>query len=553
MIYLLVFFLSFIGTIFSLPFLIGFLIKEKVVDLPNERKIHTIPIPRMGGIIIYLIVTLLTFPYLSDLKLLLSVLFSSFLLVVCGVWDDIIGMKWNYKFILQVISALTLIFYFDSRINTISFFNIVIPNPLNYLLLLLFIIGVINSINFMDGLDGLVAGYSIQVLWILLALSIIAGDKILIIIIVSLLGSLLGFLKYNAFPAKIFLGDTGSLTLGFFLILTSLLITIDSYNNNLDLTFPVILLGVPIVDTLKVIFLRIKNKKHIFLADKSHLHHTIIDGKVHHKITVVIVLLLSSLYGIDSIIYLKASRTIAVFIFIMLSIVLIYVPEILNKITKMRFFLSTQPKIIHFSKFLEAFFLRLFLPLSFILVILLLFITMPGTTSLRANILYVFLSSVAVMLMITFSRRLVNKNISDIYVLINFLVFFICSDFSYPIFYLFGIYHNAPHLTAGLFFAVITVMVLFFISERDILFTEKKIFLTGLDITLLVVIMFLYVLDVILSSNKLNFFGINLIEAFVLYLWYKVVIYFNVRISRFVFYGSFVLPMLAIIIILVNS
>ncbi len=552
MIYLLAFFLSFIATIFLLPYLISYLRKANIVDEPDSRKIHTEAIPRMGGILIYLIVIVITLSFSEDLRLIGIVLLSSIFLVICGIWDDVKGLKWNAKFIFQFVSAVILLTFLYPQIKQLSIFGIIIPFPFSLLVLLLFIVGTINSINFMDGLDGLVTGFSIQVMWILLILSLLNGNSIIMLLIVTLLGSLFGFLKYNAYPAKIFLGDTGSLTLGFFIVLISILVTLKYLSGNLDLSFPVILLGIPIIDTLKVMVVRIVKKSNPFLADKSHLHHMIINGRVRHKVTVVIILIFSSLYGIDSIIYLKFPHNIALSVFILLSLCLLYVPAFLNKFTNMQVFLKNRPRLLNFSETLHSRFLNSFLPLSLITIVLFVIISMPGSSSIHPQVLYVFLASVVIMFLISFSRRLATKNIRDIYVLLNLLVFFICRDFSSSLFEHLGIYHDTAFLTGDIFLTFITFLVLFFIYEKDMLFEKKKIYLTGLDITLFVVVMTLYILDILFPSVKTNFFGINLLEAFILFLWYKVVIYFNEKVSNYIFYSSFALPMLAILLIFLN-
>jgi UDP-GlcNAc:undecaprenyl-phosphate GlcNAc-1-phosphate transferase len=536
-----------------MPYLIAYLKKANIVDMPDERKIHTEAIPRMGGIIIYAIVLSITFSFTEDVNLVRPIVISSFFLVVCGIWDDIIGMKWSFKFILQVISAIILIVFLYPQIKQLSIFGIIIPFPFNFILLLFFIVGTINSINLMDGLDGLVTGFSIQVMWILLILSLISGNGILMLMIVTLLGSLFGFLKYNAYPAKVFLGDTGSLTLGFFIVLISILVTLKHLGNNLDLTFPIILLGIPIVDTIKVMSLRIIKKGNPFLADKTHLHHTIIHGRVRHKVTVVIILILSLLFGIDSIAYLKFPHEIAIIIFIFLSLCLIYVPAMMNRLTRMNVFLNTRPRLMHFSEVLRSMFISSFIPISLIITIVFLFISLPGRSKLPQEMLYLFLACVALMFLISFNRRLVNKSVRDIYVLLNFMVFFICSDFSSSVFKSFGVYHNTAQLTGDVFLTFITFMVLFFIYERDMLSSTYKTYLTGLDIILLVVVMSLYVMGLLFATRKLSFFGLNLVEAFVLFLWYKVVLYFNEKVSNYIFYSSFALPLLAIILIFLNT
>ncbi len=174
--------------------------------------------------------------------------------------------------------------------------------------LLFFIVGGINSINLLDGLDGLASGFSLLVFSIILILSIVADDAFLILLTVSLIGSLLGFLRFNAFPASIFLGDTGSLVLGSFLVIASLKTALNFEQSTLNLTFPTMLLAVPMIDTIKVFIYRIIHKKSPFQADNSHLHHIIYHSNIKHEITVFLIEIFTLIYVLLALFYLRGFK-----------------------------------------------------------------------------------------------------------------------------------------------------------------------------------------------------------------------------------------------------
>ena len=309
MIYLIVFFTSLVLTLFFTPALIDFITRIKVVDLPGERRVNKSAIPRMGGLIIYVVVLILVISFYGNLNSVRFFILASGLIALLGIVDDMVGVKWNHKFIIQFLMSFFLIYFLAGNFDVVNFFGIELVFPLNYLLMILLIVGVINSINMLDGLDGLVSGFSLLVLFVTFLVGYNTGNSLLLILSASLMGALIGFLKFNAFPAKIFLGDTGSYTLGFFLITASLLAGISSKTRTLDLTFAVILLSVPILDTVKVMLMRLLNKRNPFLPDRSHIHHILLEKIPSHKITVFIIESIALLFAALSIYYLFGNKS----------------------------------------------------------------------------------------------------------------------------------------------------------------------------------------------------------------------------------------------------
>ena len=227
MIYLIISFLTFLITVVLTPFLIQYLIKKDIVDKPNgeERRIHTEPIPTMGGLIIFAVIFIITFAFYHDLISKIYFIAGAFIAFGLGVADDLREVKWHVKFIVQSLAALFLILAFDmNNLTVIQFMGYTLLPGLNYLVLFILIVGLLNSFNLMDGLDGLVAGYSLIVASMCFLLNMGSEFFFISYLSAAIIGTTLGFLKFNANPARIFLGDTGSLTLGY--LITGLVISI---------------------------------------------------------------------------------------------------------------------------------------------------------------------------------------------------------------------------------------------------------------------------------------------------------------------------------------
>ena len=156
MIYIVVFFTSLVLTLFFTPSLIDFITSIKVVDMPGDiRRVNTSPVPRMGGIIIYVVVLIMTISFYEDLDSIRFFILASGLIALLGIVDDMIGVHWNHKFIIQFLMSFFLIYFLSQKFDVVSFFGFQLAFPLNYIFLTLLIVGVINSINLLDGLDGL--------------------------------------------------------------------------------------------------------------------------------------------------------------------------------------------------------------------------------------------------------------------------------------------------------------------------------------------------------------------------------------------------------------
>jgi len=274
------------------------------IDVPNERKVHKKPIPRLGGLGIYA-GFLLGYMIFGEQSLKMNaILIGSFIIVITGILDDIKPIPARYKFLGQLVGASVIPLYGEMLLKDISAFGIYIDfGILAYPITILFIVAVINCINLIDGLDGLAAGISsIYFITIgIIAILLHNSTGLDVILTFIMLGSTLGYLWHNFYPAKIFMGDSGSMFLGYIIAVIALLgfknITLTS------LIIPILLLAIPIMDTLFAIIRRVINHKPIGMPDKSHLHHQLLNLKFSQKRTVLIIYLVDILFACASIIY----------------------------------------------------------------------------------------------------------------------------------------------------------------------------------------------------------------------------------------------------------
>ena len=246
-------------------------IHVNAMDEPNPRKIHKVPMPRLGGLAIYLAFLLGYILYGEISTQMISILIGSFLLILVGMIDDINPVPARYKLIVQIIAASIVVLYGNLSFTEISllgqriFFNKIIGSIIS----IIFIVAITNAINLIDGLDGLAAGissiYFLTIAIIAFILNRIGGLDVIISLI--MLGSTLGFLFHNFPPAKIFMGDTGSLFLGFMISIIALLgYKVTTFTS---LIVPIIILAIPIFDTVFAILRRILKGQNIGVADKE--------------------------------------------------------------------------------------------------------------------------------------------------------------------------------------------------------------------------------------------------------------------------------------------
>ncbi|TFG90052.1 MAG: undecaprenyl/decaprenyl-phosphate alpha-N-acetylglucosaminyl 1-phosphate transferase [Candidatus Atribacteria bacterium] len=264
--------------------------KQYMVDMPGHRKIHEEAIPNLGGIVIFfgfLLSLLFVIPIEGQFRILLI---GGVIILLLGVVDDIANLSPKHKFIIQMIPALIVVIYNSNLINNFIVNQLKSFDLLGYLLypvLVFWIVGVTNSINLIDGLDGLACGVSLIALVTFFILGLRQNLEALSLISIALVGSMLAFLRFNFNPAKIFLGDSGSTFAGFMLASIGALWVLNS-GNAFFIFIPIIILALPIFDTLFAIWRRYRSHHPIFQADKEHLHHRLLARGISHKNVVLI-------------------------------------------------------------------------------------------------------------------------------------------------------------------------------------------------------------------------------------------------------------------------
>lgn len=324
-------FLCIVTSILFTPLIKKLAIKIGATDQPNSRKVHQKVMPRLGGLAIYFsffVGYLILRPTSNDFEIL-PILIGGFIIIITGVLDDIIELSPKLKLLGQLVAAGIVVIYGGIEAD---FINLPFGGVLNFgyftiPITIIWIVGITNAINLIDGLDGLAAGVSSIALITISGMAIIMGDIFVLSIGVILLGSTLGFLLYNFYPAKIFMGDSGALFLGFMISVLSLL----GFKGVTFISFivPIIILGVPISDTLFAIIRRIVNKQPISMPDKSHLHHCLLNLGYGHRKTVLMIYGMSAMFGLVAVIFSMATMWVS---FIVVLALLLTMEIIVEKI-----------------------------------------------------------------------------------------------------------------------------------------------------------------------------------------------------------------------------
>ncbi len=281
--------------------------KVGAMDIPDEeRRVHDHPIPRMGGLAIFLgfIISVLLFADIS--KQVQGILLGCIIVVATGAVDDLVSLNAWVKFALQIAAALVAVLH-GVRIE-------VLINPaiwsgaehwvlggLSIPISVIWIVAITNSVNLIDGLDGLAVGVSTISSVTMLVIALIVSDPNVAIILAALVGACVGFLPYNLNPAKIFMGDTGALLLGYVLATLSILGLFKFYAL-ISFAVPLLALAVPLLDTIVSFFRRLIKGQSPFHADRGHFHHKLIDLGLSQKQAVAILYTISVILGLAAVI-----------------------------------------------------------------------------------------------------------------------------------------------------------------------------------------------------------------------------------------------------------
>lgn len=313
--------ICFLASVILTPVVKKIAVHIGAVDKPDHnRKVHNKVMPRMGGLAIFLSFLIGYMIFAPKTTQMLSVLIGGFIIILVGIFDDIRvehqGLSPLHKLIGQIIAASIVVFYGNIIFADMTIFGVKFQFGLfAYPLAVLFIVAIMNAINFADGLDGLATGtsgiYFITIAIISYIMNKLGGLDIILSLI--MVGSCLGFLVYNFYPASIFMGDTGSMFLGYIISIIALLgfktATITS------LIIPLLLLFVPILDTILAMSRRVIKGESVSKADRQHLHHQLLKKTKSTRKTVLIMYAINALFATVSIFYTLGNKKISMILY----------------------------------------------------------------------------------------------------------------------------------------------------------------------------------------------------------------------------------------------
>ena len=326
---------SFILTFMATPMVKFIAERFGVVDIPKDgRRMHKKAMPLMGGLAMFygFIVSIAVFMPVS--RELIGLFLGASIIVIVGIIDDKKNLHPVPKLIFQIIAALVAVYFGHS----IKFFSnpfdgsnlpFVLSSPYAEIISVIWIVGMTNAVNFIDGLDGLAAGVSSIASLSILLISIIMGNGAVTPIAAALVGCCVGFLPFNSNPAKIFMGDTGSTFLGYTLAVISVQGLFKGYAL-ISFVLPILVLGLPLFDTLFAIIRRLVHGQSPMTADRGHLHHRLIDMGFSQKQAVFILYAISGVLGISAVL-LAESGTLRALLLIMCVLILILIGSLIAK------------------------------------------------------------------------------------------------------------------------------------------------------------------------------------------------------------------------------
>lgn len=304
------------------PWVIVLAEKIGALDLPGGRKLHPRPVPRIGGVAVFagFVAGLVFGAWITDSLVVTSVsvywvgvAVAAAGMLLVGFWDDVRGLSFRWKFLWQIVGGV-FVWWCGFRIDLIANLLELDPIELGWLSLpatVLWVIVVTNAVNLIDGLDGLAAGIALITSTAVAVIAFVRNDLGITATSVALTGSLIGFLRYNSNPARIFLGDSGSLFLGFVLAVTAMRGS-QKAPTIVSVLVPLLVLGLPVLDTSLAVVRRlhrvsrgegsrarvahmVRNIDHVFLPDRGHIHHRLLEIGLSHRLAVLI------LYGIGTV------------------------------------------------------------------------------------------------------------------------------------------------------------------------------------------------------------------------------------------------------------
>lgn len=308
------------------PVVKTFAYKVGAIDVPKDaRRMHKVPIPRLGGLAIFIgfMVSILLFAEITpELR---SILLGAVIIVVLGVVDDIMALPAMLKFVVQIVAALIPATH-GVRILAFSNPNVFSENlywvlgGLSIPFTVLWIVAITNSVNLIDGLDGLANGVSAISATTMLVIALASDQSAVAVVLAALVGACVGFMPYNMNPAKMFMGDTGATFLGYILATMSIQ-GLFKYYAVISFVVPFLILGLPIFDTTFAFIRRIAHGQSPMHPDRSHIHHRLIDMGLNQKQAVATLYVISAILGLSAVVLTTGGEQKAMLLFLALCIV----------------------------------------------------------------------------------------------------------------------------------------------------------------------------------------------------------------------------------------
>ena len=298
---------AFLVALIATPVVKSLAFRVGAVDVPKDnRRMHDHPIPRMGGLAIFLGFLLSVLLFLDLDTQLRGMLLGAIIIVVLGIFDDIYSLPAMFKFVVQIVAALVAVLS-GNVIEAVSNPNVFSSDlywELGWLSIpvtVIWIVAITNAVNLIDGLDGLACGVSTISSMTMLVIALVVSEADVAILMAALAGGCLGFLPYNMNPAKIFMGDTGSTFLGFILATVSIEGLFKSYAI-ISFAVPFLMLGLPIFDTCFAILRRVSHGQSPMSPDRGHIHHRLIDMGFNQKQAVAVLYVISAILGLSAVV-----------------------------------------------------------------------------------------------------------------------------------------------------------------------------------------------------------------------------------------------------------
>ena len=291
----------------STPIVKGFAQKVGAIDVPRDgRRVHDHPIPRMGGLAIFLGFLISVVLFIDITREVRGILLGAVLIVACGAIDDVISLRAWIKLLVQIAAAVIAVLHgvvieIFRNPNIFSDNEALILGALAVPVTILWIVGITNSVNLIDGLDGLAVGVSTIASTTMFVVALLVSEGGVAVILAALMGACLGFMPYNLNPAKIFMGDTGSLLLGYVLATVSV-VGMFKFYAIVTFVVPILALFLPLFDTLCAIVRRLLRGQSPMHPDRGHLHHRLIDMGLSQKQAVAVLYSISAVLGLCAVV-----------------------------------------------------------------------------------------------------------------------------------------------------------------------------------------------------------------------------------------------------------